>query len=136
METLSGQITLFFMLHSKDSTQYCPPKNTECLANTDFIQAISLKPRALLGRIHIKINRAAAFNMVHIYSKESTPQNESSVVVYSRKFFFEKTQTFPEAGCPKLFEFSQFLFIYIVCKSCEVIVDTQWWAKYTDQVLE
>ncbi len=26
-----------------------------------FIQAISLKPRALLGRIHIKINRAAAF---------------------------------------------------------------------------
>ncbi len=64
--------------------------------------------------------------MVHIYSKESTPQNESSVVVYSRNNFFEKTQTFPEAGCRKLFEFVQcyFFFFYSVCKSCEVIVDT------------
>ncbi len=105
-----------FVFHvSKDSTQYCHLKNTECLANTGFIQAISLKPRALLGRIHIKINRAAAFNMVHIYSKESTPQNESSVVVYSRNNFFEKTQTFPEAGCRKLFEFAQCYYFFLQC---------------------
>lgn len=36
MEALSGHITLFFK-SDKDSTQYGPPKKTECLANTDIL---------------------------------------------------------------------------------------------------